>query len=303
MSANPNSLIEFTKNYTVIDLETTGFSYKYDKIIEIAAVKVRDGNIVDTFVSLINPERPIPSNVQNITGISSDDVVGKPIINQIIDDYINFIGDDIVLGHNVSFDIGFINANTARVFDNKYIDTLRFSRKLNSELKSHTLELLTNHYNIVAEHHRALADCESTNTLYAKMLEQIESTIGYDEFKALFKKKTYARKNYSKKVNASDIIPEFDEFDENNFFYGKAVCFTGKLEKYTRAEAMQLIANLGGTPLNGVTSKTNVLVVGDMDYSSAIDGNITSKHKKATDLLQKGQDIIVISESDFMQLI
>ena len=75
------------------------------------------------------------------------------------------------------------------------------------------------------------------------------------------------------------------------------------MEKYTRNEACQIIVDLGGSFTNTVSSKVDVLVVGDMDYSSAIEGRITSKHKKATELQEKGSNIIIISESDFINLI
>ena len=292
-----NSIIDFPSDYVVIDLETTGFSPTFDSIIEIAAIRYRNDNPVDKFSSLINPEINIPINIQNLTGIKDEDVSDCPIINDVISEYVDFIGNDIIVGHNVGFDINFINKNSENELANNYINTIRFSHKLNPALESHSLSALKYLYKIKALSHRALGDCEATALVFQRMKAEILSNSSYEEFKKLFRNKTAAT------LKMSDIKTDSTEFDEDNFFFNKKTVFTGKLERYTRKEAAQLVVDLGGMVSNTISSKTDVLVVGDMDYSSALAGRITSKHKKATELQQQGSNITIMSESDFIELL
>lgn len=292
-----NSIIDFPSDYVVIDLETTGFSPTFDSIIEIAAIRYRNDNPVAEFSSLINPEIEIPINIQYLTGISDEDVSDCPTINDVISEYIDFIGNDIIVGHNVGFDINFINKNSENELANNYINTIRFSHKLNPALESHSLSALKDLYKIKALSHRALGDCEATALVFQIMKAEILSNFSYEEFKKLFRNKTAAT------LKMSDIKTDSTEFDEDNFFFNKKTVFTGKLERYTRKEAAQLVVDLGGMVSNTISSKTDVLVVGDMDYSSALAGRITSKHKKATELQQQGSNITIMSESDFIELL
>jgi DNA polymerase-3 subunit epsilon len=293
-----NSIIDFPSDYVVIDLETTGFSPTFDSIIEIAAIRYRNDNPVAEFSSLINPEIEIPINIQYLTGISDEDVSDCPTINDVISEYVDFIGNDIIIGHNVGFDINFINKNFKKGLDNNYINTVRISHKLNPALESHSLSSLKDLYKIEALSHRALGDCESTALVFQKMKVEILSNSSFEEFKKLFR-----NKGYTPNLKMSDIKTDNTEFDEDNFFFNKKTVFTGKLERYTRREAAQLVVDLGGMVSNTISSKTDILVVGDMDYSSALAGRITSKHKKATELQQQGSNITIMSESDFIELL
>lgn len=296
MSTKNNSIIDFPDDYTVIDIETTGFSPRFDAIIEIAAIRYRNNVDVDSYSTLINPGIPIAPEITRITGIRDSDVADKPAIGDVINEYLNFIGNDIIVGHNVGFDINFLNANSKIPIENKYVNTMRLSHKVNPDLESHSLWMIKELYEISSNLHRALSDCESTALVLQEMKKKVLCQMSLDEFKSLYKKKKHNFKS-------GDITTSNTEFDENNLFFGKQCVFTGKLEKYTRKEALQVIVDLGGIASNSITTKTNVLVVGDMEYSASIKGNITAKHKKAMDLRQKGQDIIIISESDFINFI
>ena len=101
------SNIDNIKNYTVIDLEMTGLSAKNDKIIEIGAARVRGGEIVDTVSTLVNPKQHIPQRVQELTGITDSDVENAADMDEAVDNLLDFIGDDIILGQNVTFDYSF----------------------------------------------------------------------------------------------------------------------------------------------------------------------------------------------------
>lgn len=164
----------FVDDFTIIDLETTGFSPKNDKIIELAGVKVRNNKIVDTYTTLVNPQVHISSRITKVTHIDDNMVADCPTIENLINEFLTFIGDDIVVAHNAHFDINFLYDNSMRTlkkpFANDFIDTLYIARKKLPDLDHHKLENLAEHYNITQENaHRALADCETTFEIYQRL--------------------------------------------------------------------------------------------------------------------------------------
>ncbi len=162
-----NSLIEFPADYTIIDLETTGFS-NFDKITELSAVRVRNNEITDSYQQLVNPEKAIPPKVTELTGITDKMVKNMPVIDQVIEKFMEFLGDDILVGHNITFDIRFINNSLPGdlEFDNDFIDTLPFSRKVCNCHKFGLSDLL-DYYNIKVNNlHRAENDCKATFYVY-----------------------------------------------------------------------------------------------------------------------------------------
>lgn len=168
---NKGSLIyDFPSDYTVVDIETTGLSPSGCEIIEISALKVRDDEIVDSFSSLVKPSKKINSFITNLTGITNEMVAEAPKIKTILPEFMNFVSNDFILGHNVNFDINFIYDNLFKYFKkeftNDFIDTMRLSRK-HCDLKKHNLKTLAKHYQISIEgHHRALTDCHITFNIY-----------------------------------------------------------------------------------------------------------------------------------------
>ncbi len=157
-------------NFCVIDLETTGGNLKYDKIIEIGIVKVKKLEIGKTKEILINPEIPIPQFVQRLTSISEDDIKTAPIIEDVIEEIIDFIGDDILVAHNTSFDIPFLNSVLKRLkkplLKNKVLCTNVMTKYLIPEMMNSNLPHLCRVFNISHERaHRALSDARSTAKL------------------------------------------------------------------------------------------------------------------------------------------
>ena len=158
-------LRDYVADYTVFDLETTGIRPDYDSIIEISAVKVTGGKLMDTFSSLVNPERPIPYRATKVNGISDEMVADEPALNTIFPDFVEFIGEDILVGHNIhSFDMKFIWKAAEMLFgqtiSNDYIDTLSMARRCLPQLAHHKLVDLAAYYQIsTAGAHRALNDC------------------------------------------------------------------------------------------------------------------------------------------------
>lgn len=169
-------LTDFPSDYTVIDIETTGLSSTFNEIIELSALKVRKDKVVDKFSQLVKPSGRISSFISRLTGISNELVKDAGSIENILPAYLEFIADDIVLGHNVNFDINFIYDNLKKFhnkeFNNNYIDTMKISRKYLA-LASNSLSSLAKHYKVdTTGHHRALNDCMITLNIYKKFKKE-----------------------------------------------------------------------------------------------------------------------------------
>lgn len=303
-----NSIIDFPDDYTVIDLETTGFSPQYDEIIELGAIKVKSNEIVDTFSKLIRPNIALTPFIQELTGITEELLRYAASLDNVIDEFIKFIGDDIVVGHNVSFDINFIYDNLLKLrgtyFTNDFVNTLRISKKINKKLRHHSLCDLALFYNIQpTDEHRSLADCVTTynlfNVLKQKVADEYDS---YQDFYNLFKKK-HSNSYTSYEDFIKNLQPLTSDVDETNFFYGKTCVFTGTLERLHRKDAMQIVVNLGGSVGSGVTKSTNYLILGNYDYNKTIKDDKSSKQKKAEKYILDGFDLKIISEDVFYSLI
>lgn len=176
----------YTDNsYVVFDIETTGLSAQNDMITEIGAVKIVNGRIVDRFAQLINPERPIPPNITELTGISDEMVADKPKIDEILPKFLDFCSDCIVVAHNAKFDTGFIRVQAEkheRTFKNKVEDTLELSRELFPDERSHKLNIVAKRLDVSLEnHHRAVDDAVAAAEIFMKLMqikEERENNLG-----------------------------------------------------------------------------------------------------------------------------
>ncbi len=174
-------LEEFPSDYTVVDIETTGLSPHKCCIIELSALKVRSDSVVDKFTSLVKPDGVINSFITGLTGITNDMVAAAPDIKSILPGFMEFISDDCILGHNVSFDIRFISANLKKYFASEFTnarkDTMYLSRRY-CTLPCHKLDYLARHYNIcTGGHHRALNDCMMTLEVYKNIKKDVTSSL------------------------------------------------------------------------------------------------------------------------------
>lgn len=164
--------------FTVLDVETTGTSARYCKVIEIGLVKVKNGKIKDTWSTLVNPGTFIPYHITGITGIATTDVVNSPPFDLIIEDIKNFIGDSIIVAHNLPFDKSFMEQefmNSGEEFPPySSLCTLKLARKMYPELKSKSLSSLVSHFRLRHKNvHRALGDATVTAKLLLKMLDTL----------------------------------------------------------------------------------------------------------------------------------
>ena len=174
-NARGKRLYDYMSDYVVFDLETTGTSCNSDEVIEISAIKVKDGEVVDEFTSLVNPERPIPFYASQVNGITDDMVIDAPTFDIVLREFLEFTGDAVLVGHNIhSFDMKFIYRDAERYYGqtitNDYIDTLTMARQRLQELDHHKLVDLAEHYGISAEGaHRALNDCRMNQQVFERL--------------------------------------------------------------------------------------------------------------------------------------
>lgn len=300
------SLLALRKDYTALDLETTGLDPRMDGIIEIGAIRVRDGHEVERYHTMVNPERPIPWIVTDITGITDDMVKDAPKLDETLGEFLNWLGDDVLLGHNVNFDINFLYDHAEELHErpvsNDFIDTMRLARHLYPNEKHNRLTDLIARFDIAeTQEHRALADVEQTIACYDYMIGHLDD-LGVDLPADEGRRRGWSGTLFRGEDDLLQIAP-VDEVTPDPAFEGLTFVFTGALKRMTRENAQRAVANLGGLNGKNVTKSTNYLVTGSTDYNSALKGEKSSKWKKAEKLQSEGQDISIISEDVFYDML
>ena len=166
------------EEYVVFDIETTGFSPVKNRIIEIGAVKVAGGEIVDSFSAFVNPEAPIPFEIEKLTGIRDDMVMDAPTIEVVLPQFLEFCGEAVLVAHNAGFDMSFIKENVNRLQIEKeftYVDTVGIARMLLPNQAKHTLDAVAKTLGISLEnHHRAVDDAQATAEIFVKFIPMLE---------------------------------------------------------------------------------------------------------------------------------
>lgn len=179
-----NSLICSIQNFTVVDIETTGLSPKTNHIIEIGAVKYTNNMIRDTFQMLVKPPKIhgeyVSKEIENITGITNGMLNNANDMHFVLFEFLQFLGSDIIVGHNVNFDINFLYDASERLsfrrLNNDFIDTMKLGRSYLKDLDHHTLKDVSEYFGIKnIRAHRALNDCLTTGACYLKFQKYIES--------------------------------------------------------------------------------------------------------------------------------
>lgn len=166
------------KSYIAFDVETTGLSPLENEIIEIGALKVRQGKVAERFIEFIKPRTPISSSITSLTGITNEMVADARSRCDVISDFLDFCGDDILIGHNVAFDYSFMKCSAAAdgmPFEKMGIDTLKIARKVHQDLDSKSLGCLCKYYHIENKSaHRAYHDALATAKLYQTLAHYFE---------------------------------------------------------------------------------------------------------------------------------
>ncbi|SHJ29396.1 PolC-type DNA polymerase III [Lutispora thermophila] len=167
----------FDDEYVVFDIETTGLNNVNDKITEIGAVLIKDRKVISKFNSLINPKIPIPEKIQKLTGITDEMVSDAPSIEEVLPQFLDFVGDRPLVAHNAMFDVGFIRQNAFLLgmrVNNPVLDTLQLSRNL-VPINKHKLNILCDHFGIKLEnHHRASDDAEAAALVLIELFKLLE---------------------------------------------------------------------------------------------------------------------------------
>ncbi|NLM12695.1 MAG: DNA polymerase III subunit alpha [Epulopiscium sp.] len=237
--------------YCVLDLETTGFSPKTEKITEIGIMKLKDGKVIDQFSCFVNPEKPIPLRVVEVTNITDDMVKDAETIDKVFPKILEFIEDSVLVAHNASFDIRFLKHNAKVLgydFDFTYIDTLTLAHELFPDYKTYKLGKIAKNLGIKVEvAHRALDDVDTTVKVFnimldmlkekgVKTLADIEKIYSSDEQlkKEEYKKlKTYhaiiLAKNYTGLRNLYRLV----SYSHIDYFYKKPRILKSMFKKYS----------------------------------------------------------------------
>lgn len=362
---------EYKKDYCVVDLETTSKYVLKAEIVEISALKVRDGVVVGEYNQLVNPECCIPEEASSVNKITDDMVKGEPTIKEVLYDFMNFIGDDVIVGYNnAAYDMNIIYDKYLRLkgklFENDYIDLLHIARRTGLELSDYRLTTISEFYGLEVEGaHRALKDCYLTKECYEKIYEQYGNTpfiscscnvrsnndelsqtnairmlngilediiedevVTEDEFNSLqewmnehleFKGCfpfdrvyrvledvledgiiTKEELEQVEKLFAAFVDPVNNEKCTSIEIEGAHICITGEFEYGSRTKVAELIEKYGGIIDKSVKKATNYLVVGSQGSKAWKTGNYGGKIQKAMEINDKGGDIKIVEETDFI---
>ncbi|WP_322290579.1 exonuclease domain-containing protein [Paratractidigestivibacter sp.] len=292
------------QTYYVFDLETTGTNPQTAEICEIAAIKVSNDKVVDEFETLVYIDGQMPLGAERVNHISKDMLADATHMRHAMHNFLTFIGDDAVLvGHNIkSFDLPLIERVAAlcglKFTYRQSIDTLDVSKKAWPGRKSYSMESLRPTLDIGAEGaHRALKDCKDELEVYLKARAVIASgkvrPITEAEEKPRPRRASFTSKWSRKK--AKEFVANVKEFDEENPLFEKCVVFSGEVEGHDYESCMQIVCDLGGTPQDNVTRKTNFLVRGE--------GCGEGKTRKAEELKSKGFSVQIIGQEEFCRMV
>ncbi len=236
-------------SFSIIDVETTGLSARNNNIIEIGIVKVSDLMLKDTFHTMINPGRPIPYYISQFTGITDDDVYNAPFFEDAADDILNFISEDIIGGHNFSFDKSFLKreflyAGKGELY-NMDICTLKLARKMYPNLKSRSLSNMCTYFKLHNENsHRALSDAKVTAQLLIRMIKElrnkndintVEELLGFQKRSSVKEKSAVIRSSLHNDVSSLPQAPGIYYFlnSKNKIIYiGKAKSLKHRIKSY-----------------------------------------------------------------------
>ena len=277
---------DINTTYCVLDLETTGFSFRTEKITEVGIMKIKEGTVIDKFACFVNPEKPIPPEVVEVTNITDDMVKNAETIKEVFPKILDFIGDSVLVAHNADFDMGFLKYNAQQLgyeLNNTYIDTLRLARELFPEYKKYKLGIIAENLGIKVEvAHRALDDVDTTVKVLWVMLDMLKKrgakTVNEIDTVALSseaKKEAYKKmpsyhaiilaKNYVGLKNLYKLV----SFSHLDYFYKKPRILKSLYKQYSEGLMMGSACQVGElyqAILKGKTDEEIEDIAKDYDY-------------------------------------
>jgi len=177
-------------DFVVVDVEATGAKTPPNRLIELGAFRIRGGRIADKFVTLVNPEIPIPRFVATLTGISNEMVRDAPVFADVVPKWLDFLSEAVLVAHNAPFDTSFLNHEISRVYPghrmvNPHLCTVKLSRRAMPDLSNHRLDTIASHFSIpIASRHRAGSDALATAEIFILLLTELEETHGIKDLGA-----------------------------------------------------------------------------------------------------------------------
>ena len=241
--------------FCVLDLETTGATPASCEITEVGALKYVGGELVGTFETLVNPDAPIPPTITVLTGITQAMVIDAPRIGEVLPALLEFIGTAVIVGHNVRFDMSFLNAAAVRLgygkLPNPTSDTLGLARRLlRSEVRRLNLSSLAAHFRSpITPNHRALADAQATAHVFWGLLERAGS-IGVSHLEDLLRLPTAKGSPHYRKIELADGLPRrpgvylFRDRDDNVIYIGKAKNLRTRVRSYFYGDDRRSVAQM-----------------------------------------------------------
>ena len=291
--------------YVILDTETTGLDPATDKIIQLSAIKYdANGTPIDFYDTYINPGSPIPARATKINGITDKMVSNAPTAAQLQDRFLSFIGDAMIVGYNVNFDLRFLDHTFPFSCFAKcqYVDALSIARQYLSS-PDYKLETIASclGFHPDAGFHDSFTDCEAV----AFVLRALDAPIA-EYVKEFHRCTAPTRRQRPKAVehfSPKDMIPSVSCTDSSHPLFGRSIVFTGTLSMM-RHEAAQMVADKGAIIKGAVSKRTDYLVVGEQDLALVGDDGMSSKEEKAVALNASGEaQIHIIRESEFLRLL
>lgn len=287
-------------DYVVIDLETTGLNPNFCEIIQLASIRVVNNEEVGSFSTFIHPNKPIPKVVSNLTGITDDTVSGAPNIEEVFDDFMQFIfSSPFVTGWNVSFDLSFLSyyANQDLTHFLQWFDTMVLFRRA-EKLSKYRLADACERIGYSSSFHDALEDCRACSNVLSWLCQNNR----LDHALHSKAEKSAALSDYFKKRSSGVCPVDVSTVNRNGVLDGKTIVFTGALS-FARASAKELAEAAGASVKTSVSKKTNYLVVGEQDEVLVGCNGMSTKEERASELNAAGAGISVITEQEFLELL
>ncbi|RVU70145.1 MULTISPECIES: exonuclease domain-containing protein [Lactobacillus] len=285
---------EFLTDYTLIDIETTGLSPYRDRVTELGGIKVRNGEIVDEYSHLVayDKSNKVPAFITKLNGITEEKILNEGIpVDEASHDFREFIGDDVIIGYNVNFDLNFVYDLAKKYhlpeLNNDYVDVLRLARAYYPRERHNRLIDCMQRAGIAqVEQHRGLDDSIDTKKVY-------------DDFRQHFTPELLAKAQ--SKVKNLDLTAEKLNPWELSFYNpisNKQIVLSGNLH-LDQTDAAKMIQNMGGKVADRVSAETNYLVMGDHDFFRRDNADL----ELARQLIKQGAKISRLSETFFLNML